>query len=239
MTVAIARADNNPMAFHSSARQTALLELYTSEGCSSCPPAETWLSRFVESPRLWQDFVPVAFHVDYWDYLGWRDPWGSAQFSERQHNYGAAWHSRKIYTPEFVLNGKEWRNWRGQDVPKSPITNIGVLSASSTDTNSWIVRFKPTPSGQTNYQAHVAWLVSNVKSSVKAGENEGLTLKHDFVALTFAEAPMKHQSDEVVCALNLPVPPKVFSGRLALAVWITELGQLEPIQSTGGWVTHP
>ena len=67
-----------PVTFASTARQTSLLELYTSEGCSSCPPAEAWLSGLKDNPGLWRDFVPVAFHVDYWNYLGWRDKWSRA-----------------------------------------------------------------------------------------------------------------------------------------------------------------
>src|SRR6266704_4673726 len=85
--VAAVNAQNTSLTFQSSGEQVALLELYTSEGCSSCPPAETWLSRLKESPGLWKDFVPVAFHVDYWDYLGWRDPWSSKTFIYRQHAY--------------------------------------------------------------------------------------------------------------------------------------------------------
>src|SRR5687768_10063986 len=73
--------------FQSGPNRTALLELYTSEGCSSCPPAEAWLSRVKSDARLWKEFVPVAFHVDYWDYLGWRDPFGMANYSERQRAY--------------------------------------------------------------------------------------------------------------------------------------------------------
>lgn len=225
--------------FQSSEQQVTLLELYTSEGCSSCPPAEKWLSKLIDSPRLWRDFVPVAFHVNYWDDLGWRDPWGTAKFSERQRNYGAAWHSRTIYTPEFVLNGKEWRHWTGRDVPKSPAVMIGFIRVSSTDTNDWIVRFTPTAGSPAGYQAHAVWLLSDVKSEVKAGENEGRTLQHDFVALTYAEAPMKPQPVGFECTLNLEAPAAAASGRLGLAVWITELGRLEPVQATGGWVTRP
>ena len=65
----------------------SLLELYTSEGCSSCPPAEAWLSNLTTDARLWTDVVPVAFHVDYWDYLGWDDVFACADFSERQRDY--------------------------------------------------------------------------------------------------------------------------------------------------------
>src|SRR6266436_651609 len=77
--------------FQSNAKQTALIELYTSEGCSSCPPAEAWLSQLKADPRLWKDFVPLAFHVDYWDYLGWRDPFASKEWTARQYRYSAAW----------------------------------------------------------------------------------------------------------------------------------------------------
>src|SRR5215467_12960255 len=75
--------------FQSGTNRAALVELYTSEGCSSCPPAEEWLSQLKIDPRLWMDFVPVAFHVDYWVYLGWRDPFGTGSFSERQRAYAA------------------------------------------------------------------------------------------------------------------------------------------------------
>ena len=130
MTAGVAIADgSDSITFQSAEQQTALLELYTSEGCSSCPPAETWLSRLTDSPQLWRDFVPVAFHVNYWDYLGWRDPWAARQFSERQRNYAAKWRSDSIYTPEFVLNGKEWRDWPAyKSVPTiSPVARCSTI----------------------------------------------------------------------------------------------------------------
>jgi hypothetical protein len=65
--------------------QTALLELYSSEGCSSCPPAEAWMASLRDAPGLWRDFVPVVFHVAYWDRLGWRDRFASEQFTQRQY----------------------------------------------------------------------------------------------------------------------------------------------------------
>src|SRR5271154_4189044 len=94
-------ASGAPIEFHSPERQVALLELYTSEGCSSCPPAETWLSGLKDAPGLWSNFVPLAFHVDYWDYLGWKDKWANQQFSERQRDYASLWAAKNIYTPEF------------------------------------------------------------------------------------------------------------------------------------------
>src|SRR5580698_1073863 len=105
-------AETNNVRFQSPPTQTALLELYTSEGCSSCPPAEDWLNRLKSSPGLWTDFVPLAFHVDYWDRLGWSDPWASTSFSDRQRSYTKLWRGHSLYTPGFVLNGKEWRDWQ-------------------------------------------------------------------------------------------------------------------------------
>ena len=104
------KSQTNLITFQSTDEQTSLLELFTSEGCSSCPPAETWLSGLKAAPGLWKEFVPVAFHVDYWDYLGWRDPWGAKTFSLRQHAYAKTWRIDSVYTPAFILNGKEWHS---------------------------------------------------------------------------------------------------------------------------------
>src|SRR5512146_1099322 len=128
-----AGAQTAPMRFQSSEKMTSLVELYTSEGCSSCPPAEAWLSRQKNAAGLWKNFVPVAFHVDYWDYLGWRDPWAAAQFSDRQRAHAQQWRSDTVYTPGFVLNGREFRDWGRKEIPSSSDTTIGVLTATSTD----------------------------------------------------------------------------------------------------------
>lgn len=73
--------------FQSSVKQTTLIELFTSQGCSSCPPADRWLNSFTDDPRLWKEIVPIAFHINYWDRLGWKDPFATEKFTERQYNY--------------------------------------------------------------------------------------------------------------------------------------------------------
>src|SRR4051794_39959317 len=82
-------ADAGEIVFESKPARAHLIELYTSEGCSSCPPAEEWMSGLKNEPRLWQDIVPIAFHVDYWDRLGWKDPFASKLWTERQTQYSA------------------------------------------------------------------------------------------------------------------------------------------------------
>jgi len=226
-----------PIQFQSSERQVALVELYSSEGCSSCPPAETWLSGLNEASGLWRNFVPVAFHVDYWDYLGWRDKWSSKQYSDRQRAYAGVWGSENIYTPEFVLDGREWHHWRGLGgVPGLSGTKAGILSVTSGDTNHWDVSFIPAMRGATGYEVNAALLISGVGSDVKAGENTGRHLKHDFVVLKLVTQPLVLKNDRFQGAFVLPAWERKLEGRLALAVWANRSGRPEPVQAVGGWL---
>jgi len=223
--------------FQSSERQTALVELYTSEGCSSCPPAESWLSQLKNAPGLWSEFVPVAFHVDYWDHLGWRDKWSSKQFSDRQRDYAEVWRSNNIYTPEFILNGKEWHNWfRLKGAPGLSATKAGILKVTTQDSHHWQVNFLPAAGGATGYDVNVALLDSEVGSEVKAGENKGRHLNHDFAALTLVKQPLAGKDGGFQGDFTLDTTPKSSNGRLALAVWVTRTGRLEPTQAVGGWL---
>src|SRR5436309_16121405 len=110
--------------FESGPEQVRVLELFTSEGCSSCPPAEAWLSKLKAEPGLWKEFVPLAFHVDYWDRLGWRDPFAAKEWTARQYRYSDRWGGDRVYTPGFVLDGKELRN---RIVPPEPTEKSDVL----------------------------------------------------------------------------------------------------------------
>src|ERR1700677_1386741 len=82
---------NGLLDLKSSPLQQNLVELYSSEGCSSCPPAESWGGSLRQDSGLWKKFVPVEFHVNYWDDLGWKDPYASNEFTDRQKNYAALW----------------------------------------------------------------------------------------------------------------------------------------------------
>jgi hypothetical protein len=228
-----------PIVFQSSERQTSLLELYTSEGCSSCPPAEEWLSRLKDSSGLWTDFVPVAFHVDYWNYLGWKDPWSDERFSDRQRAYAQTWAAENIYTPEFVLNGNEWhRGFFQKSVPASSDSNAGLLKVTSDDSTRWQVTFT-SPTQQRIFEVHAALLVSGVSSEVTAGENARRHLNHDFAAIAFTEVPLVSRSNILKSTFVLDASQHNPNGRLALAVWITPSGKTPVLQATGGWLTLP
>lgn len=135
----VARADQ--LRFESGEKRVAFVELFTSEGCSSCPPAERTLLKLTTHPSLWKTFVPVAFHVNYWDNLGWKDWMASVEFTRRQRTYASGWRSGTVYTPEFVLNGREWQ-WAGADTLAHESDEMpGVLTVSQNDSRNFIVTF--------------------------------------------------------------------------------------------------
>ena len=233
-------ANATPIAFQSSERHTSLLELYTSEGCSSCPPAEEWLSELKTKPGLWSEFVPVAFHVDYWNNPRWNDRFSSAEFTARQQAYAQAWSADTVYTPEFVLDGKEWHDWFGmRGTPGLSSIKTGVLQAGSSDGKHWQVNFVPTKTGATDYEVTAALLASDVGPDVTGGENEGRHLNHNFAALSLITRPLTSQTNGWDGQFIVDLNPKGITGHLALAVWVTRNGHLEPLQATGGWLPQP
>src|SRR5690606_4371889 len=94
---------NGPVADSTVQGPRAVVELFTSQGCSSCPPADALLTSLSER----DDVVALAYHVDYWDYIGWEDTFGDKGFSDRQRGYAKSWGSSRIFTPQMVINGAE------------------------------------------------------------------------------------------------------------------------------------
>jgi hypothetical protein len=221
----------------STERQVGFLELYTSEGCSSCPPAESWLSGLKKSPKLWRELVPVAFHVDYWDSPGWKDPFGSKEFSKRQREYAEHWQSQSLYTPGFVFNGKEWRGWFQRERSLPTVSRAaGILRASSEDGKSWNLVFDPSGSTPHRpYEFYAALLGFELTSSVKGGENRGRKLDHDFVVLKLAREKSRKEEDTVHAHLRL-VSDQAITGPHGIAFWVTLANDPLPLQATGGWL---
>ncbi len=221
-----------PVEFTSTDKQTALIELYTSEGCSSCPPAERWLGQLRDAPGLWRDFVPVEFHVDYWNRLGWPDKFSRSEFTQRQYALSHAWVSDSVYTPCLVRDGAEWRSSR--EIPGAPSHAATVLSASY-DPETGALRATFARAGKTGpgIELHAALLGGGIVSRVTAGENFGETLKHEFVALALAQGTLGADGSAEIL---LPKPKADGVSRYAVAVWVTGRGSFTPLQATGGWV---
>jgi hypothetical protein len=221
-------------------KQVALLELYTSEGCSSCPPAEAWLARLQSSPNLWTQFAPAAYHVDYWNSLGWKDRWSSPTFTERQQAYARAWKSDNIYTPCFVLNGKEWHGWSSsRSIPEVSDADVGNLILTSLDANRWEAEFVPIKSLDTGYELRVAPLAGGLNSDVRAGENRGRHLQHEFVVLHLLDVPMAMSNGVARSQFILDAKQYPSARILALTAWVARQGRLEPLQAAGGWLGSP
>jgi hypothetical protein len=220
----------DPVTFESGPKKVQLLELFTSEGCSSCPPAEASLSRLVNDSRLWREFVPVAFHVDYWDRLDWKDPFASVEWTKRQRTYAENWKAEIVYTPAFVLNGREWRDANVPSANETP----GVLKIGIRGDNIVMVNFEPANGTSGEFEVHLARLGFGIAVNVRAGENTGRKLQHDFVVLSLAHEKLGSGRQELhfAPAPASPVQPQ----RTALAAWITKKGDITPLQATGGWL---
>src|SRR5260370_32785807 len=205
--------------FESGPQRVHLLELFTSQGCSSCPPAEAWLSKLKNEPRLWKDFVPLAFHIDYWDRLGWRDPFASKEWTARQYQYSAYWKNESVYTPGFVLDGRESLD-RALPVPSNE--KPGVLKLALVN-QKIVAQFVPVSGGMKDVDLHVAMLGFDLNTKVTAGENNGRNLHQDFVVLSLMSENMSDGKAEG--SLN----PDARAG--AIARWITSSNQIQPIQA--------
>jgi hypothetical protein len=226
-----------PLHFASGPNQVTLLELYTSEGCSSCPPAEGWLSERVNDPLLWKAFVPVEFHVDYWDRLGWTDRLSTRAFTQREYRYAEAWgQDDHVYTPCFVQNGLEYRPSRD---PSPAPTPAGELSLDVGPDGTCRVAFQPRPGSEGGaYEVQLALLGSGLTSHPDTGENRGATLHHEFVVIGLTQGRLGGGATAGVLTVTLHLPPPRVAGarRQAVAAWVTRQGSTVPVQATGGWL---
>ncbi len=171
----------------SGATVAPVIELFTSEGCSSCPPADRWASNLKGKGAVVQ-----AFHVGYWDYIGWVDRFATPAHTVRQREIAARNNLRSIYTPQAVLNGKDWPNWHGARAPQAGPEPARVsIALERTGPDQFEARVAPAAGAK---EAPLAWSAywsiteHGHQSKVQAGENSGELLKHDFVVRQYTPA---------------------------------------------------
>jgi hypothetical protein len=223
--------------FESGPQRVNVLELYTSEGCSSCPPADRWLSELKQDDRLWKQLIPVAFHVDYWDYIGWPDRFASQAYSDRQRRYARNKGLSTIYTPGFLLNGAEWRSFFGlRRLSLDDSKNAGNLKLKI-DQQSIEAIYQPAGKTINSPVLNIAILGFDLVSEVKAGENRGEQLKHDFTVLGYSTINMSPDADRFSVTAQLP-GTSIQAPQTAIAAWISEQGDQTPVQAAGGWLTR-
>jgi hypothetical protein len=159
----------------SAAGVTPLVELYTSEGCNSCPPADRWVSTLVAHPEV----VALAFHVDYWDRLGWKDRFASPAFTRRQYEQLAHNGARFAYTPQLVIDGRDQQGGPRLVLANRPAAAVTIELAR--DGDRVVANVSAGAAAPARLAAYWAVTESRHRTAVKAGENEGVTLEHDFV----------------------------------------------------------
>jgi hypothetical protein len=177
----------------SDSQARALVELYTSEGCSSCPPADHWLSDL--ATRGDKRVVPIAFHVSYWDYIGWKDRFGEIRYGERQRNVAQAQGASMVYTPQVMIGGRDFQRWSSAGAVDRVVDEIAgtaatariVLASKPAD----VAGIEGNASMQTtakpgNVALFVALTQDGLSSKVTAGENRGENLHHNAVVRDFA-----------------------------------------------------
>lgn len=181
----------NACAISSGPTITPVVELYTSEGCSSCPPADKWASSLKGSGAVVQ-----AFHVGYWDYIGWVDRFAAPAYTSRQREIASRNNLRSIYTPQAVLNGKDWPRWGGRPADsKEPARASIVLRQLGPDQFEASVTPMSAPQVSPSWSAYWTVTEHGHNSKVKAGENAGEVLQHDFVVRQYTQAGEYKSSD--------------------------------------------
>ena len=182
----------------SAAQQVTVVELYTSEGCDSCPPADRWLSGLKRRP----DVLAAAFHVDYWDRLGWKDRFADPTFTARQAQTQSHSGAKFSYTPQVLVNGRDWRRWPDLPTARQPAVVQVLLKREQTDR----VSVQVTPGAAAPAQLALWWAVleDDHSSAVKAGENAGVTLRHDHVVRSSGSRPAWRREQSEPWVIQLP-----------------------------------
>jgi hypothetical protein len=217
--------------------RVSLLELYTSEGCNSCPPADRWVSN-LPRPRLVPDrLVVLAFHVDYWNYLGWPDRFSQARFTERQRALARANRLRTIYTPQLVLNGRDYRNSGNIEtrVAGARIPSIGLALKAERGDAALEVSVVATPAGNARgeeTELYVAVYENNLETQVKAGENRGVRLRHDYVVRKLIGPVAVAANKPTHWAGEIPIDRDWKAGDLGVAAFVQETQGGEVLQAT-------
>jgi hypothetical protein len=171
----------------------AIVELFTSEGCSSCPPADKLLNSFAaDADKNGARVFPLAFHVDYWNHLGWRDPFSAPQYTQRQEAYSRATHNRGLYTPQMIVNGTD--AFVGSDrvhahrAIADPLKQSAAvelkLRAIATTNHSVAVAYEITGAPK-NPVLNIALVESGLVQKISRGENAARTLRHNNVVRSF------------------------------------------------------
>lgn len=223
-------------------RTAVLVELYTSEGCDSCPPADRWLSGLQGQGYTPDKVVPLALHVDYWDYIGWKDRFADPRFTARQRELAALSRGTVVYTPEVFIGLREQRNWSSDSAFRDALKRINATPARAAirielaraQAGGLDVKagFRLAPGVVApDAQAFLALYENGLVSDVKAGENRGVTLRHDAVVHHWV-GPLALEGGTAELRRTLPVPAGSIIKNLGVAAFVQDAVGRDVLQAT-------
>ena len=215
-------------------KRVQLLELYSSESCSSCPPADKWIATLKDDAELWKKVVPLVFHVDYWNDLGWKDGLSSNSMTKRQQDIAQTWATPAVYTPAFVINGREWRGWSSGSLPTNSSSAEFSLEIFEDQYGDFSVTVKSlgVKSSPKPLVVRIAKLGMSLNQQVTSGENSGKILNHNFAVLKWDAQTLSSGSGTVVFHLG----KETGQNKTAIAAWIETPGKPVPLQAAGGYL---
>ena len=223
---------------HSGPQAGALLELYTSEGCSSCPPADRWLANLAASADPTRLSL-LGFHVDYWDEIGWRDRFASHAYTQRQSARVRTGGSTTIYTPQVMLGARLDQRWYKPDDVAAAIrseqsrpSRVGLALSVSRQSPAILADLKAMPLGPVpeSAQLYLAIYQNQLSSSVKAGENAGVTLRHEHVVRGFW-GPWPITQTGAAQTLRITPPKGAELAQLGLTAFVQDARTGETLQA--------
>jgi hypothetical protein len=216
-------------------KTSVLVELYTSEGCNSCPPADRWLSELGKKypPEL---VVPLALHVDYWDYIGWKDPYAKREFSQRQRRLSQLQRASFVYTPQVLVQGTDFREWGGAEFDRAVSKlherragarlELEILAATREALEVRALATVADAAQGADASLYVAAYENRLQSQVTAGENSGRLLQHDHVALEW-QGPYGPGERR----LRLPLLPQAKIGDSGIVAFVQNRRTAEVLQT--------
>lgn len=216
---------------HSGTARAVLIELYTSEGCSSCPPADRWLSTLVPGVVNAAEIVPLAFHVDYWDRLGWRDRFASPGYTARQYDYAKTSGSGFVFTPQVIFAGRNDSGWSNISSVQQNIRRARMVAPDA----SIVLRQQPVASGRLEFEVqavlqrqgvnlsdvriYMALFQNGLVSDVGRGENSGKQLHHDYVVRDLRTSKIIDTTGKIKLKDHFSLPEYALSQAMGVAVF--------------------
>lgn len=209
-------------------KTAVLVELFTSEGCSSCPPADALLARLLkEQPLPDVDIVPLSIHVDYWDHQGWKDPFSSKAFSARQTDYSKIFGPDKVYTPQLVVDGRDEMNGSDEAAVRRALAAaagrqhlpLRVDARARGASVRVSIDLPASPADAEPIDVLLALTEDNLTTAVRRGENGGRTLSHVAVVRTL-QALGSLERETFVADGQLKLEPAWKTGSMRAVAWL-------------------